>query len=77
MYGLTQARLLAQQFPKQILENKGYVLIRFAPGFWKQRWRPIAFTLVVNDSGLKYVGKKQTKHLIKSPEDHFKILEEF
>ena len=34
------------------------------PGLWKHVSRPIAFTLVVDDFGVKYVGKKKDNHLV-------------
>ena len=34
------------------------------PGLWKHVSRPISFTLVVDDFGIKYVGEEHAKHLI-------------
>jgi hypothetical protein len=33
------------------------------PGLWKHKPRPISFTLVVDDFGVKYVGKEHIDHL--------------
>ncbi len=34
------------------------------PGLWKHKMRPISFTLLVDDFGVKYVGEEQVIHLI-------------
>ena len=34
------------------------------PGFWKHETRPILFTLVVNDFGVKCIRREHVKHLI-------------
>ena len=33
-------------------------------GFWRHRTRPITFSLVVDNFGVKYVGKEHADHLI-------------
>lgn len=66
MYGLPQAGKLAN---KQLVKNLapfGYKPCRFTPGLWKHEWRPITFTLVVDDFGVKYVGKEHADHLIQT-----------
>eukprot|EP00804_Cyclotella_cryptica_P019412 CCRYP_006613-RA/>CCRYP_006613-RA protein AED:0.27 eAED:0.27 QI:0/-1/0/1/-1/1/1/0/573 len=56
MYGLPQAGIIAQQLLKKRLAIKGYRQSSITPGFWKHDWRPISFTLCVDDFGVKYVG---------------------
>jgi hypothetical protein len=53
MYGLPQAGLLAQQQLIKRLNKAGYHQSVTTPGFWKHEWRPISFTLVVDDFGVK------------------------
>ena len=77
MCGLPQVRLLAHQFPEQILKKKGYAQSRFTPGFWKHKWRPILFTLMVDDFGVKCVGKQHTKHLIEFLKENYEISEDW
>ena len=36
------------------------------PGLWRHVTRPVQFTLVVDDFGVKYVGKEHAVHLIKA-----------
>ena len=43
------------------------------PGLWKHDWRPIQFTLVVDDFGVKYVGKEHALHLQQTLEEHYKV----
>ena len=57
MYGLLQVWIIAQKLPKERLEKYGYRQSDKTPGFWKHDTRPINFTLIVNDFGVKYVGK--------------------
>ena len=53
MYGLPHAGLIAQQLLEQRLQKHGYEQSKITPGFWKHKWRPIAFSLVVDDFGVK------------------------
>jgi hypothetical protein len=44
------------------------------PGYWKHEWRPISFALVVvDDFGVKYVGREHVHHLIKVLESDYEI----
>ena len=43
------------------------------PGLRKQDWRPIQFTLVVDDFGVKHVGKEHALHLQQTLEEHYKV----
>ena len=56
MYGLLQAGILAQKLLEKQSKNKGYYQPMYTPGSWLHEWRPIQFSLVVNDFGVKYVG---------------------
>ena len=73
MYSLPQAGLLAQQFLEQRLATRGYYQSKLTPGFWKHKWRPIQFSLVVDDVGIKYVGKEHAIHLKQTLEEHYNI----
>ena len=63
MYGLPQAGLLAQQLLEKRLAKHGYKQSNVTPGLWTHEWRPICFTLVVDDFGVKYVGDEHAAHL--------------
>ena len=64
MCGLPQAGILAQQLLEKRLNAEGYAQSKITPGFWTHTWRPICFTLVVDDFGVKYVGEEHAKHLL-------------
>ena len=57
MYGLPQAGSLAQELLEKRLGKHGYRQSTLVPGLWKHDWRPVQFSLVVDDFGVKYVGK--------------------
>ena len=38
------------------LKEHGYTQSKTTPGLWKHEWRPITFSLVADDFGVKYVG---------------------
>ncbi len=57
MYGNPQAGLLANELLEKQLNSHGYHQSKIVPGLWKHNTRPIQFTLVVNDFGVKYTNK--------------------
>ena len=64
MYGLPQSGILANKLLRERLLKHGYYEMPHTPGLWKHVSRPISFTLVVDDFGIKYVGEEHAKHLI-------------
>jgi hypothetical protein len=73
MYGLPQAGLLANELLEQRLNKHGYFQSKLVPGLWKHTKRPITFTLVVDDFGVKYVGKEHAEHLMTVLQEHYQI----
>eukprot|EP00804_Cyclotella_cryptica_P012262 CCRYP_013844-RA/>CCRYP_013844-RA protein AED:0.25 eAED:0.25 QI:0/0/0/1/0/0/2/0/707 len=73
MYGLPQAGLLANELLEKRLNAHGYHQSKLVPGLWKHIWRPIQFTLVVDDFGLKYVGDEHPQHLLKVLQEHYTV----
>jgi hypothetical protein len=71
MYGLPQAGLLAQQLLEKQLNKHGYFQSSIIPGFWKHDTRPISFTLVVDNFGVKYVSKEHADHLLTVLKQHY------
>jgi hypothetical protein len=63
MYGLPQAGILANKLLQQRLSKHGYHPVRHTHGLWRHTTRPIAFSLVVDDFGVKYVGREHAQHL--------------
>ncbi len=73
MYGLPQAGLLANKLLEKHLNKHGYQQSKLVHGLWKHNTRPIQFTLVVDDFGIKYVGKEHAQHLKNAIEKHYKL----
>eukprot|EP00804_Cyclotella_cryptica_P006024 CCRYP_000276-RA/>CCRYP_000276-RA protein AED:0.08 eAED:0.08 QI:0/0/0/0.66/1/1/3/0/1069 len=63
IYGLPQSGILAQKLLAERLAQKGYYQCECTPGLWRHRWRPIMFTLIVDDFGVEYVGEHHAHHL--------------
>ena len=66
VWGLAQAGILANNCLRRKLAPFGYVECENTPGLWHHETRPIAFTLVGDDFGVKYVNKEDVDHLIAS-----------
>jgi hypothetical protein len=62
MYGLKQAGLLANQLLQKRVAPFGYYPARHTPGLWLHKTRPIAFSPIVDDFTIKYVGKDNAEH---------------
>jgi hypothetical protein len=76
-YGLPQAGILAQELLEKQLNEHGYSQSRAVPGLWTHKFCPISFTLVVDDFGVKYVGKEHTMHLVSILKQHYEISEDW
>ena len=63
MYGLPHAGKIANDRLQQHLAPYGYHPVRHTPGLWKHNSRPISFTLVVDDFGIKYTNIADVHHL--------------
>jgi hypothetical protein len=57
MCGLPQTGILTQNLLKKCLDKYGYRPTRHNHGVWKHDTGPVMFCLVVDDFGIKYVGK--------------------
>ena len=53
-----------------VVYEKGYYQCRHTPGLWRHKWIPILFSLVVDDFGIKNVGKEHADHLIAAIEEN-------
>jgi len=69
----TQAGLLANKLLEKHLNKHGYRQSKLVPGLWKHDTRPIQFTLVVDNFGVKYVGEEHAQHLKNTLEEHYKL----
>ena len=76
IYGLPQAGILANKLLKKILKPHGYYEVPDTPGLFKHVTRPIQFTLVVDDFGVKYVGKQHAIHLTNILKQNYESISE-
>jgi hypothetical protein len=77
MYGLPQAGLLANELLEKRLNKRGYFQSKLVPGLWKHEWRHVQFTLIVDDFGVKYVGKEHALHLKATLEKNYGVTTEW
>ena len=73
MYGLPQAGILANKLLKKRLARYGYFEMPHTPGLWRHISRPIAFTLVVDDFGIKYQGIEHAHHLLNAIKADYQV----
>jgi hypothetical protein len=64
MYGLPQAGILANELLQRRLELDDYRPTIHTHGIWKHETRPVWFSLVVDDFGIKYIGRDNPEHLM-------------
>jgi hypothetical protein len=64
VWGLPQAGILANKFLRKCLAPHGYYECTQTLGLWKHTSRPILFTLVVDNFGVKYTNQGDVDHLI-------------
>ena len=64
MHGLSQAGILTEKQLIHFLGSYCYSPVPHTPGLWCHQWRLITFCLVVDDFGVKYIGKEHAGHLI-------------
>ena len=70
MHGLPKADILANELLKTRLVAKGYHEAQFTPDLYRHVWRPITFSLVVDNFGIKSQGIQHIRHLKKTLEEH-------
>jgi hypothetical protein len=73
MYGLPQSGLLATKLLEKQLNKHGYRQSKLVPGLWKHDTRPIQFTLVVGNFGVKYIGEEHANHPKRALDEHYKL----
>jgi hypothetical protein len=73
MYGLPQVGLIANVLLAKRLAKHGYRPVQHTHGLWMHKWRPINFSLVVDDFGVMYVGQEHVEHLEAALEENYEI----
>ena len=74
MYGLPQEGRISHDVLLKHLEPYGYHPSIKNLGLWKHNSRPIKFTLVVDDFGVKYSGKENALY-IKAVLEKYKVID--
>ena len=77
VWGLPQAGILANKLLKKRLAPHGYHECKQTPGLWKHTTRPISFTLVVDDFGVKCTRKEDINHLIKAIKEKYELTKDW
>jgi hypothetical protein len=73
MYGLPQAGILANKLLQRNLAKYGYRPTQHTHVLWTHDTRPISFSLVLDDYGVKYVGREHTEHLMACIKKNYSI----
>jgi hypothetical protein len=73
MYGFPQAGILANKLLQRNLSKDGYRPTQHTHGLWTHDTRPISFSLVVDDFGVKYVVREQAEHLMVCIQKNYNI----
>ncbi len=62
--GTPASGYISQQLLRKHLKIKmhGYYKCVNTPGLWQHATKPITFSLVINNFGIKYVGKEHADH---------------
>jgi hypothetical protein len=64
MYGLPQAGILANELLQHNLAKDGYRPTPHTHGLWKHDTHPMSFSLLVDEFGVKYVGREHAEYLM-------------
>ena len=75
--GPSPSRHLSEQIAPKTSPPHGYYECKHTPGLWQHLTCPISFMLVVNDFGVKYIGKEHVDHLIKCIKEKYELTEDW
>jgi hypothetical protein len=73
VYSLPQAGILANELLQRSLAKDGNRPTTHTPGLWTHDTRPISFSLVVDDFGVKYVGREHAENLMTCNKKNYNI----
>ena len=77
MYGLREAGYIANVKLERVLGLAGYVPSKYTPGLFTHKTRDIAFSLVVDDFGVRYTKREDAEHLLKTIQDRYPVKAEW
>eukprot|EP00804_Cyclotella_cryptica_P018787 CCRYP_007257-RA/>CCRYP_007257-RA protein AED:0.37 eAED:0.37 QI:0/0/0/1/0/0/4/0/264 len=67
------SRHLGKQTPQKYLNTHGYFQSKLVPGLWNHKQRPIQFSLVVDEFGIKNTGQEHMQHLLTVLKEHYNV----
>mmetsp|Transcript_17385 Transcript_17385/g.24552 ORF Transcript_17385/g.24552 Transcript_17385/m.24552 type:complete len:288 (+) Transcript_17385:996-1859(+) len=73
MYGLKQATQIAYDLLLTRSQTAGYYSCQFTAELFRHESRPIAFTLCIDDFGIKYTNQADIDHLIATLRSNYEI----
>jgi hypothetical protein len=73
MLGLKQAGRIANNQLQKHLATFGYAPIPRTQSLYQHALRPVTFSLIVDDFGVKYIGQEHANHLINALQQCYKI----
>jgi hypothetical protein len=71
MYGLLQAGIIVQELLAKRLKEHIYTQSEATPGLWTHEWRPITFSLIVDNFRVKYIGEEHAQHLLQMVQKYY------
>ena len=74
IYGLPKSGALTNKLLQKCLAPHGYYEVAHTPGLWRHVTRPISFSLVVDNFGVKSVGKRHAQHLIDTLKKWYQLI---
>jgi hypothetical protein len=77
VWGLPQAGILANKLLKKPLAPHGYYECKQTLGLWKHTTRPISFTLVIDNFGVKYTHEEDIDHLIRAIKEKYELTKDW
>jgi hypothetical protein len=77
MYELPHAGILANNFLVTRLTPHGYCPCKHTHCLWRHDTKPVTFTLVVDDFGIKYSGKENADHFLNALKENYEVTEDW
>ena len=77
MYGLPQIGKFENEKLKLHVSKFGYEPAPITPVLWRHQTRPLQFSLVVDDFGIKYPRQEDMTHLLDALKTIYKISEDW
>jgi hypothetical protein len=77
IFGLPYAGRIAHAKLSNLLERHGYTACVNTPCLFRHVTRPISFTLVVDDFGIKYTNRQDVDHLLNAIHEEYKTTEDW